>query len=160
MAEPRLAFVHADQVDAQEVVAQMHGDTRVSVWLKFLEFTDQRMVALTHYDPNLVLERHGHASDHTIFVIDGDVTISGHHCPAGTLIVLERGAEFGPIIAGPNGARILEHYMGDPMPVPKDKEEYYALLEARGITRLQNPRYTPPAGAPDHAYDGTGDIAS
>lgn len=160
MSEPRLAFFHAERAEPQEVVAQQHGDRRVSVWLRYLEFTERRMVALTDYDPGLILERHGHKSDHTIFIIEGEVTISGHHCPPGTLIVLEEGAEFGPIIAGPNGCKLLEHYFGDPMPVPKDKDEYHALLAERGIERLPNPRYTLPADAPDFAYDGTGDIAS
>jgi hypothetical protein len=158
--EPRLAFVHADDIPRQEVVAQQHGDTRVSVWFRFLEFTDRRMVGLVDYDPGLVLERHQHKSDHTIFIIDGEVTISGHLCPPGTLIVLEQGAEFGPIVAGPNGCRLLEHYAGDPMPVPVDKDEYYGILAERGIDRLPNPRYIPPEGAPNYAYDGSGDVAS
>ena len=46
------------------------------------------------------------------------------------------------------------------MPVPKDKDEYYAILAERGIGRLPNPRYTPPEGAPSYAYDGSGDVAS
>jgi hypothetical protein len=158
--EPRLAFIHADECPPQEVVAQQHGDRRVSVWLRYLDFNDRHMVALTDYDAGLVLERHGHKSDHFIFIIEGDVTMNGHHCPPGTLIVLEEGAEFGPIVAGPAGCRLLEHYAGDPMPVPKDKAEYHALLAERGIERLPNPRYTLPSDAPDYAYDGSGDIAS
>lgn len=159
-SEPRLAFIHAEDVTPQEVVAQQHGDTRVSVWFRFLEYNDRRLVGLVTYDPGLVLERHQHKSDHTIFIIDGEVTISGHLCTPGTLIVLEQGAEFGPIIAGPNGCRLLEHYTGDPMPVPVDKEEYYGLLDERGIGRLPNPIVTLPDTAPDYAYDGTGDVAS
>lgn len=160
MTEPRLAFIHAEDVERQEVVAQQHGDTRVSVWSRFLEFNERRMVALVDYDPNLILERHGHKSDHTIFIIEGEVTISGHVCTPGTLIVLEEGAEFGPLIAGPNGCRLLEHYAGDPMPVPKNKPEYYSILQERGIERLPNPRYQPPAGSPDYAYTGEGDVVS
>jgi redox-sensitive bicupin YhaK (pirin superfamily) len=160
MTEPRLAFIHAEDVPKQEVVAQMHGGRRVSVWSQFLEFTERRMVALVEYDPGLVLERHQHKSDHTIYIIEGEVSISGHRCTPGTLIVLEKGATFGPMITGPAGCRLLEHYAGDPMPVPVDKEEYYGILRERSIERLPNPRYSPPEGAPSYAYDGSGDVAS
>ena len=70
---PALKFVHVDEVEAQEVVAQMHGDRRVGVHLKFLEWTKDRMVAFTYYDPGLILERHAHESDALVFVIEGDV---------------------------------------------------------------------------------------
>src|SRR4051795_6633599 len=89
---PALKFVHTDEVEAQEVVAQLHGDRRVGVHLKFLEWSKERMVAHTYYDPGLILERHAHASDALIFIIEGEVGIGGRSCPAGTLVVLEQGA--------------------------------------------------------------------
>src|SRR5262249_50635447 len=55
----RLAFVHVDDVPWREVIAQKHGDTRVSVHEKFLEWTAQQMVVLGPYDPHVVVERHG-----------------------------------------------------------------------------------------------------
>ena len=74
----------------------MHGDRRVGVHLKFLEWTKDRMVAFTYYDPGLILERHAHESDALVFVIEGDVEVGGHPCPPGTLIVLEKGAAVRP----------------------------------------------------------------
>ena len=52
---PRLAFAHIDDVPWNEVVAQQHGDRRVSVHEKFLEWTPHRMVALTRYDPGMII---------------------------------------------------------------------------------------------------------
>jgi hypothetical protein len=104
---PALRFVHVDDVEAQEVVAQLHGDERIGVHLKFLEWTNDRMVAYTRYDPGLILERHAHSSDALIFIIDGDVTIGDRPCPPGTLIVLEKGAAFGPPLLWPNRHRFL-----------------------------------------------------
>ena len=66
MAE--LVFRHLDDVPWREVKAQMHGDRRVAVNLKFLETHPNRTVIYTSYDPDLVLERHGHSSDHVIFI--------------------------------------------------------------------------------------------
>src|SRR5260370_38694348 len=93
---PRLAFVHVDEVPWNEVIAQMHGERRVSVHEKFLEWNAQRMVVLGRYDPNVVIERHGHASDHLVYVLEGELMVGDRRCPPGTLIVLEVGAKFGP----------------------------------------------------------------
>jgi hypothetical protein len=67
-------------------------------------------------------------------------------CPPGTLIVLEEGAVFGPLVAGEQGALLFETWAGDVTPVPADKAGYQRLLEDRGITRLPNPTFTPPPG--------------
>lgn len=133
---PRLAFVHVDDVLWTEVIAQQHGDRRASVNLKFLERTPQRMALVTRYDPHVVIERHGHKSDHLVFVLAGDVMVGERHCPRGTLIVLELGAVFGPLIAGAQGALLFEVWMGDPAPVPADTEGYAALLAERGIVSV------------------------
>jgi hypothetical protein len=109
------------------------------------------MVAFTYYDPGLILERHAHQSDALVFVIEGDVEVGGHPCPPGTLIVLEKGAAFGPLIAGPKGCTFLECYGDDVRPAPVDKDGYFKLLAERGIERLPNPVWEAPAGAPARA---------
>jgi quercetin dioxygenase-like cupin family protein len=151
-AEPRLAFVHVDDVEFTQVVRQLHGDREAGVHIKFLEWTPDRFVAYTRYDPGLVLERHGHSSDHLVFVLDGELTIATEAgdrvCTAGMLVVLEHGAAFGPLTAGPNGVTFLETYTGDVTPVPVDKEGYQRLLEERGIVRLPNPEFERPTSAP------------
>jgi hypothetical protein len=145
---PRLSFVHEADVAWQEVIAQRHGERRVSVHEKFLEWTTDRMVVLGRYDPEVVVERHGHASDHLVYVLEGDLSVGERHCPAGTLIVLEMGAVFGPLVAGARGALLFETWAGDPAPVPADKEGYLALLRGRGIERLAPPKIVRPATAP------------
>ena len=74
MTEPRCKIVRTSDVEFTEVVAQLHGDRRAGVHLKFLEWTPDRFVAYTRYDPGLILERHGHASDHLVFVLEGPVS--------------------------------------------------------------------------------------
>src|SRR5262249_61144639 len=107
-SDPRLSFVHVDEVPWTEVLAQRHGDRRVSVHEKFLEWTADRMVVLGRYDARVVVERHGHASDHLVYVLEGELAVGDRRCPAGTLIVLERGAVFGPLVAGEQGALLFE----------------------------------------------------
>jgi hypothetical protein len=152
--EPRLAFVHVDDVPWTEVIAQLHGERRVSVHEKFLEWTPDRMVVLGRYDPHVVIERHGHASDHLVYVLEGELLVGDRPCRPGTLIVLEVGAKFGPLVAGAEGALLFEVWMGDPRPVPADKEEYYRLLKTKGIVRLPNPKFTKPDTAPKRPDDG------
>jgi hypothetical protein len=133
---PEVSFRHLDDVPWREVKAQMHGDRRVSVNLKFLEMHPNRTVIYTSYDPDLVLERHGHSSDHVIFILKGSLSVGGTECPPGTMVLLEHGAAFGPLIAGPEGTELIEFYTGEVTPVPADPDAYEALLEDRGIVAV------------------------
>jgi len=98
-------------------------------------------------------QRHGHKSSHLVYVLEGELMVGDRHCPAGTLVVLELGATFGPLIAGATGALLFEAWMGDPAPVPADKGEYAALLRQRGIEPLPRPRIERPATAPPRRND-------
>ena len=143
--EPRLVFRHVDDVTWQEVKAQRHGERRVSVWEKHLEWTPERLVLYARYDPGMVVQRHGHMSDHVVFVLEGEITVHDRPCPAGTQIVLERGAVFGPIVAGPAGALLFEIMLGDPRSVSADPEGFARLCAERGIEPLPNPPIEVPA---------------
>jgi hypothetical protein len=137
VAELRIS--HIDDVPWQEVKAQQHGERRVSVWEKYLEWSPGLMVLYARYDPGMVVERHGHRSDHVVYVLEGEVTVGGVRCPPGTSLVLEEGAAFGPIEAGPEGAVMLEIMTGDPRAVPADRDGFARLLAERGIAALPNP---------------------
>ena len=130
--EPRI--VHIDDVAVAEVKAQMHEGRRVGVHLRFLAQSDERVWIHCHYDPGVMIERHGHASDHALYILNGSVTIGDADCPAGTLVMLDHGATFGPLVAGSEGTDILEYYAGDTTPVPADPEGFAELLRQRGIT--------------------------
>ncbi len=137
--EPRLAFRHIDQEEWQEVKAQLHGDRRVSVWEKYVEWTPERLAIYAKYDPGMVLERHSHMSDHIVFVLEGEVTIGDQLCTKGMHVMLEKGAAFGPLVAGPQGTIMYEIMMGDPRSVPDDPEGFKKLCEERGVNVLPNP---------------------
>src|SRR5581483_10249836 len=113
-----------------------------------------RMVVLGRYDPHVVIERHGHASDHLVYVLEGELAVGDRVCTPGTLIVLEHGAVFGPLVAGAAGALLFETWAGDPRPVPADKEGHQRLLAEKGIVRLPNPKFATPATAPRRSSGG------
>ena len=131
MAE--LKILRIDDFDPVEVKAQMHGDQRAGIHLRFLEQTPTRVFIHCHYDPGVMVEEHGHASDHAIFVLRGSVTVGDAECPQGTLVILEQGAVFGPLVAGPEGTDLLEFYAGDTRPVPADPEGFASLLQEKGV---------------------------
>jgi hypothetical protein len=142
MTGPRIT--HIDDLEWQEVKAQQHGERRVSIREKYLEWSPELMVLYARYDPGMLVERHGHRSDHVVYVLDGELTVGGVRCPPGTNIVLDRGATFGPIEAGPAGAVLLEIMMGDPRSEPADVDGFAALLAERGVTPLPNPPFPAP----------------
>lgn len=141
----RLVIVHQDEYPYSEVRSQNHGDRRVGVHLKNLLRTPEYVINIAIYDPGMVLERHGHASSHVIYVIEGFVDVGGHEAPAGSVILLEHGAKFGPLIAGPEGSLLFEVYLGDSQPMPADPEGFLKLLESMGIDPLPHPEYEYPA---------------
>ena|SRR5438270_4388965 len=139
-----LKITNIDDVPWQEVKAQQHGDRRVSIWEKYLEWTPGLMVLYARYDPGMLTERHGHASDHIVYALEGELKVGDVVCGPGTNIVLEEGAVFGPLEAGPDGALLLEIMMGDPRAVPADREGFERLLRERGVTPLPNPPFEAP----------------
>lgn len=136
---PTVSFVHDRDRPYVDVKAQRQGDRRVSVWLKMLDLRPERAFFHTRYDPGLVLERHGHLSHHYVYVVAGTVWFDGEACRAGTLVDLPRGASFGPIVVGDEGAELIEVYFGDCRPVPVDRDEWEAIKRERGIVDLPNP---------------------
>ena len=144
---PRIT--HLDDLKWQEVRRQQHGDRVVSVNEKWPEFSDRYLTVYAKYDPGVIVQAHGHNSDHVVFVIEGDVMCGDVHCPAGTHIALDQGDTFGPFIAGPNGATLFEIMMGDPRSFPADLEGFDKLLEEKGVEQLPNP----PIDMPDWLED-------
>jgi hypothetical protein len=134
------------QADAlkQDVIVQMHGDREVGVQLRIFEWDADRMIAHTYYDPDIVLPRHSHASDTLVYILDGEVSIEGRSCPAGTQIVIPKDVPLGPLIVGPEGCTFLESYAGDFTATHHDPEGYARLLAERGITPVPTAALTEP----------------
>jgi len=132
-----LKILHIHDIPPVEVRAQMHGDRRVGAHLRVLEQTPHRTFIHCHYDPGMTIEEHGHSSDHAIYVLGGSVMVGSEDCCSGTLVLLEEGATFGPLVAGPDGTDILELYAGDLTPVPADPDAFHRMLADRGIEEVQ-----------------------
>lgn len=137
--DPQLKFRHADNEKWQEVRAQQHADKRVSIREKWLEFTPGLLCLYAKWDPNMMVHKHGHNSDHIIFVLEGEMMCGDVLCTKGMHITLEHGAAFGPFVAGPEGVELFEIMMGDPRSWAADPEGFKQLLAERGVEQLPNP---------------------
>jgi hypothetical protein len=140
---------HLDDLEWQEVRRQQHGDRIVSIREKWPEFSERYLTVYARYDPGVIVQAHGHNSDHVVFVIEGEVMCGDVRCPAGTHIALDQGDTFGPFIAGPDGATLFEVMMGDPRSFPADLDGFDRLLAERGARQLPNP----PIDMPDWLED-------
>ncbi|CAA0080898.1 Uncharacterised protein [Halioglobus japonicus] len=147
--QPELRFRHRDDEKWQEVRAQQHGDRRVSVWEKWLEFTPDCLCLYAKWDPGMIVHKHGHKSNHVIYVLSGSMHCGDVLCTEGMHITLEMGAALGPLEAGPEGVELFEVMMGDPRSWPADPEGFEALLAKRGAKKLPNP----PIELPDWIQD-------
>jgi hypothetical protein len=142
-------FTHLDDVGWQEVRRQQHGERIASVYEKWLDFGEGFLSLYARWDPGMIVQPHGHNSDHVVFVLDGEMTCGDVACPAGTHIALDQGDTFGPFVAGTEGVVLFEVMMGDPRSFPADQEDYARFLEANGVTLLPNPPIELPHGLED-----------
>jgi len=132
-------FVHRDDVPEQEVRRQRHGARTASVYERWLDLNGRFLSLYARWDPGMLVQPHGHNSDHVVFVLEGEMTCGDVRCVLGTHISLDQGDTFGPFEAGPDGVVLFEVMMGDPRSFPADPEGYERFLAERGARQLPNP---------------------
>ncbi|MEY2431332.1 MAG: hypothetical protein QOC92_1057 [Acidimicrobiaceae bacterium] len=142
-------FTRLDDVEWQEVRRQQHGERIVSVHEKWMEFSERYLSLYAKWDPGMIVQAHGHNSDHVVFVIEGSMKCGEVECPPGTHIALDQGDTFGPFVAGPEGVVLYEIMMGDPRSFPGDLDAYERFLAERGVVQLPNPPIELPNGLED-----------
>ncbi|TFG96011.1 MAG: hypothetical protein E4H11_04110, partial [Myxococcales bacterium] len=81
MPGPR--FRHSDQEKWHEVRAIKIGERRASVWEKWLDFTPGFLSLYARWDPGMMIHKHGHNSDHIVFVIEGEMSCGEERCTPG-----------------------------------------------------------------------------
>jgi hypothetical protein len=98
------SITHQDDLPFIEVARQRLADGRVvSVREKWFELTPRLVAFYSVWDAGALGPLHGHTGDHTVYILDGSISVGDTVCGAGTHITLEWGDVFGPQIAGPDG---------------------------------------------------------
>ena len=142
-------FAHLDDLTWQEVRRQRQGGVERSVYEKWFDLNGEYLSLYARWDPGMMVQPHGHLSNHVVFVLEGSMTCGEVECGPGTHISLDQGDTFGPFTAGPDGVVLFEVMMGDPRSFPADQERWEALLDERGVELLPNPPIDLPDWLPD-----------
>ena len=142
-------FRHADEEKWQVVRQLRKGDEVLSVREKWLDFGPRFLSLYARWDPGMMVQPHGHNSNHVVFVLEGDMSCGDVRCTPGMHIALDQGDDFGPFVAGPDGVVLFEVMMGDPRSFPARELEWEALLTSHGAERMPNP----PIDLPDWLED-------
>lgn len=95
--------------------------------------------AYVHYEPGMVVRRHGHRSNHVVVVLDGDGWLGGVPVRAGSHMHVPLGASFGPIVAGTEGLTCWETSFGEFGGWGDQPELYEREIAARGVSPLPDP---------------------
>ena len=131
---------HLDDIDWTEVQRQHNADGTVSVVReKWPIIRPGFLSAHVHYEPGMIVRRHGHRSNHVVFVLDGGAWIGGDWCGPDTHIHVPLGATFGPIVAGPDGVTCWELSFGEFGGWGDEPELYEREIRERGVTPLPDP---------------------
>jgi hypothetical protein len=139
-ARPEPVFRHLDDIEWTEVQRQRNADGTVSVVReKWPIIRPGFLSAHVHYEPGMVVRRHGHRSNHVVIVLDGGGWLGGEVCSAGTHVHVPLGAAFGPIVAGPEGLTCWELSFGEFGGWGDQPELYEREIRERGITPLPDP---------------------
>lgn len=129
-------FAHLDDVPWQEVRKQRHADGEKSVREKWLDFSPRFLSLYAKWDPGMIVQAHGHRSNHVVFVLDGEMTCGDVVCRKGMHIALEEGDTFGPFVAGADGVELFEVMMGDPRSWGDDPDSLDRLRAEHGVEPL------------------------
>lgn len=65
-------------------------------------------VAMIEYDPGTEVPPHHHGCDYLSYVISGELEVTRRRHGPGSIRVVRAGTAYGPLKAGPEGARVLE----------------------------------------------------
>ncbi len=133
-------FRHMDDIEWTVVQQQRGADGSVSsVREKWPIIRPDFLSAYVHYEPGMVVRRHGHRSNHIVFVLGGGAWIGGQWSTAGMHVHVPLGAAFGPIVAGPEGVTCWELSFGEFGGWGDQQELYDNEIRTRGITPLPDP---------------------
>ena len=133
-------FRHLDDIEWTPVQRQQNADGSVSVVReKWPIIRPGFLSAHVTYEPGMVVRRHGHRSNHVVFVLDGSGWFGDHPCTPGTHAHVPLGAAFGPIVAGPTGLTCWELSFGEFGGWGDQPELYERAIHERGITPLPDP---------------------
>ena len=143
-ARDGLLIKHIDDLEWHEVRVMLVDGVRSVVKNRFVDFGEHRTICHTWYDPGIALAKHSHFTEELIYILSGGIHIGDVWCPEGTVIVLEPGTYFGPLVAGPDGAYLLEAFRGIGIRSGQDLTGFGEVAARLGVEPQPDPPFNPP----------------
>ena len=72
------------------------------------ENAHRALVALVDYAPGTIIPPHSHATDYTSVVVEGTIEVTRRKHGVGDIRVVKAGTVYGPLVAGPDGCKVIE----------------------------------------------------
>jgi ChrR Cupin-like domain len=144
---PRLRVGNVHELPWLRTREQQNADGSRSAVLNRIVASEPMFVSYTRYEPGMMLARHSHRADEVIFILEGEVRVGEQLWTEGTVAILEEGAFFGPLVAGPKGALLFEVFNGRPERAGQDRSGWQELHAAQGVTELPIPGFALPEDA-------------
>jgi hypothetical protein len=144
---PRLRVGNVHELPWLRTREQQNADGSCSAVQNRIVASEPMFVSYTRYEPGMMLARHSHRADEVIFILEGEVRVGEQLWTEGTVAILEEGAFFGPLVAGPKGALLFEVFNGRPERAGQDRSGWQELHAARGVTELPIPGFALPEDA-------------
>ncbi len=144
---PRLRVGNVHELPWLRTREQQNSDGTRSAVQNRIVASEPMFVCYTRYEPGMMLARHSHQADEVIFILAGEVRVGDQLWTEGTVAILEAGAFFGPLVAGPEGALLFEVFNGRPERAGQDRSGWDDLKAARGVTELPIPDFSLPEDA-------------
>ena len=143
-AHDGLLIRNVADLEWHEVRVMLVNGVRSVVKNRFVDFGEHRTICHTWYDAGIALARHSHFTEEIIYILSGGIHIGEVWCPEGTVIVLEPGTYFGPLVAGPDGAYLLESFRGVGLRSGQDRTGFDEVAAQLGVEPLPDPPFNPP----------------
>lgn len=90
---------------------------------------DAPLVLAVEYPPGRRYEAHAHEDDYTEIVLEGSIEVTRQVHGPGTIRYVQGGTVYGPVVAGPEGAKVLVIYRSRSI-VPRYPKSQGATSEA------------------------------
>jgi quercetin dioxygenase-like cupin family protein len=68
------------------------------------------MVLIVKYEPGSRVEPHFHHSDYCSVVVQGSIEVTRRNHEVGSIRIVNAGTVYGPLVAGPEGATVVEFF--------------------------------------------------
>jgi hypothetical protein len=91
--------------------AGLEQDVR-SVWYDFGTVENPGRVFIVKYGPGYVGRPHSHDTDYCSLVVEGSIEVTRRTFGRGSIRFVKAGTTYGPIVAGPDGATVIEFFPG------------------------------------------------